>query len=122
MKKIMFTILVMAASAASIKAINPVDCEVFYKLNNEATFNGLMKYIDADGDQAENLKYVFELTEKKMKTANSAENESANDKAVNFNLANAKRILSTDQYKKYLSMINLTINNRYEEVLLTENK
>lgn len=122
MKKIVLLIAVLVAGATSTYAINPVDSEVFYKLNDEATFNGLMKYLKADGEQAENLKYIFEVTESKIKAAVKNENDEASDKAVNFNLANAKNILTPYQYKKYLSIVNLTINNRYEEILLTENK
>lgn len=123
MKKIIFMIMVLVAGATTTtKAINPVDCEVFYKLNNETTFNGLMKYLDASGEQEESLKLVFSLTEKKLKDAISNENEGATEKAIDFNVGNVKRALSEEQYKKYLSIINLTINNRYEEVLLTENK
>ena len=120
MKKILVIVMVLVAGATSTFAMNPTDYEVFYKLNNTSTFNGLVRYLNADSEQAESLKYVFELAENKIKTALKAENEVDAEKAMNFNLANAKDILTPRQYKKYLTIINLTINNKYDEVLLTE--
>jgi hypothetical protein len=43
-------------------------------------------------------------------------NEAAYNKAVNFNLANAKNILTRSQYVKYLSVINVTLANRNQEL------
>lgn len=120
MKKILVIIMVLVAGAASTYAINPGDYDVFYKMNNHDTFNGLVRYLNADNEQAENLKYIFSATETKLKSALKNENESDAEKALNFNLGNTKNILTSYQYKKYLTIVNLTINNKYEEVLLSE--
>jgi hypothetical protein len=120
MKKILVIVMVLLAGASSTYAINPSDYEVFYKLSNNSTFKGLVSYLNADSEQAENLKYVFTIAENKMKTALSSENEAAAENAMNFNLGNVKNILTDYQYKKYLTIINLTISNRYNEVLITE--
>jgi hypothetical protein len=121
MKKILVLVMVLVAGATSTFAISPADSDVFYKLNNSSTFTGLMKYLNADGEQAVYLKQVFALTEEKMKAALKAENEVAAEKTVNFNLGNAKNILTSYQYKRYLTILNLTVNNKYNgEVLLTE--
>ena len=121
MKKIVLAIVALVAVATSTKAINPVECEVFYKLNDSIAFNRVMTYIDADSDQAEHLKYICEITELRMKAALKDGDEAKAEKAMNFNLANAKNTLSGYQYKKYLTLINLTANNRYEELLFSEN-
>jgi hypothetical protein len=120
MKKILVIVMVLVAGATSTFAINPSDYEVFYKLNDNSTFKGLVKYLKADSEQAENLNYIFTVAENEMKTALNSDNEAGAEKAMNFNLGNAKNILTEYQYKKYLAIINLTINNRYNEVLLTE--
>jgi hypothetical protein len=121
MKKILVIVMVLVAGATSTFAVNPADYDVFCKLNNPSTFTGLMKYLDADDDQADYLKLVFSMAEDKMKTALKADNEVDAEKAMNFNLGNAKNVLTSRQYKKYLTIINLTVNNRNnEEVLLTE--
>jgi len=121
MKKIVLAIVALVAISTSGKAINPVDCNVFCQLNDSVAFTGIMKYIDADSEQAEHLKYICDLTEKKMKVALTEGDDIKAEKAMTFNLANAKNTLSDYQYKKYLTLINLTVNNKYEELLLSQN-
>jgi CII-binding regulator of phage lambda lysogenization HflD len=115
MKKIL--VLVMVACATSVFAINPSNYKAVYKLNDETTFNSLVRYLNADNVQAEQLKYVFELTENKLKSALNSDNEAAVDKVMLFNVGNAKYILSDSQYKKYLVVLNLSINNENDEFL-----
>ena len=111
MRKMFVILAILVASATSTFAVNPEKTEVFYKLNNEKVFNGLMRYLDTNNDQTENLKVVFEYTESKMKNAEKKGDDKAYDKAVIFNLANAKYFLSRAQYKKYLTLLNLSLNN-----------
>lgn len=124
MKKMLVLAMVLFAGASASYGLNPSDYKVFYKLNNLTTFSNLMNYLDADYDQSENLKYIFQMTESQMKKASKTEDIGAGEKAMYFNLANAKNILSEDQYKKYLVMLNLSIdnNNNFNEVLLTDNE
>jgi len=118
MKKVL--VLVMVAIATSAFAINPGNYKTVYKLNNESTFNALTRYLAVDENQADQLKYVFQLTESKMKSALKSENELAADKVLLFNVANAKYILTDEQYKKYLVVLNLSVNNDKDN-LLTQN-
>ena len=115
MKKVL--VLVMVAFATSAFAMKPSNYKAVYKLNNEPTFNALVRYLNVDDSQADQLKYVFELTENKMKSALKSDNEAAVDKALLFNVGNAKYILSDNQYRKYLVVLNLSINNSNEELL-----
>ena len=117
MKKVLVLVMVMVAVATSAFAVNPANYKVVYKLTNESTFNSLAHYLDVDGLQGDQLKYVFELTENKMKSALKSENEVAAEKVLLFNVANAKSILTDDQYKKYLVVLNLSVNNNNEELL-----
>lgn len=109
MKKILILAIIALTTAVNSFALDLNEYKVFYKLNNEKTFNSLVRYLDAEGDQKEQLRYIFSLTERKMKNALDAENETAAEKAMWFNLANAKSILSVEQYKKYLVAINLSV-------------
>ena len=118
MKKVLVLVLVTIATSAF--AINPGNYKAVYKLNNEPTFDALVRYLDVDETQADQLKYVFQLTENKMKSALKSENELAADKVLLFNVANARYILSDEQYKKYLVVLNLSVNNDKEN-LLTQN-
>jgi len=115
MKKVL--VLVMVAVATSVFAINPSNYKAVYKLNNEPTFNALVRFLDVDNSQADQLKYVFELTEDKMRSALKSDNETYADNVLLFNVGNVKYILSDNQYRKYLQVLNLTINNINEEFL-----
>jgi hypothetical protein len=117
MKKIL--VLVMVACATSVFAINPsnYNYKAVYKLNDETTFNSLVRYLNANETQADQLKYVFELTENKLIPALNSDNEAAVDKVMLFNVSNAKYILSDSQYKKYLVVLNLSVNSTNDEFL-----
>jgi len=116
MKKILVLVLVLASYGASVSAVNSNDYKVFYKLNNERTFSSLARYLDVNYTQADQLKYIFSLTEDKLNSALKKDNEVAIEKAMRFNLGNAKSILSADQYKKYLTALNVSIYNDRESL------
>jgi len=120
MKKVKVLVLAMVAFATSAFALNPGNYKAVYKLNNEPTFNALVRYLDVNDLQADQLKYVFELTENKMRSALKSDNETAVDKVLTFNVGNARYILSDVQYKKYLAVLNLSINNTNDEFLTQE--
>ncbi|MFR9165924.1 MAG: hypothetical protein ACLVKO_06805 [Dysgonomonas sp.] len=44
----------------------------------------------------------------------------AEQKALQFNLANARVVLSPEQYRKYVTVLNITINNDAQASLLAE--
>ena len=117
MKKIILIGRVMVAFATNVSAIKPINYEAIYKLNNETTFNELVRFINADDNQADNLKYLFELTENKLKVALKSNDEAKINKVVFFNMGNAKYILSDKQYKKYLAVLNLSVNTDNVEFL-----
>lgn len=124
MKKILVSIMVVFAVATSSFAINPAKYEMFYKLNNESNFNSMVRYLNANDDQKDQLKYVFLKTEKKMKSALKKEDLMAAEKVLYFNLGNAKYILTEDQFKKYLAVINVSIyniNNNNDEMIANNN-
>ena len=118
MKKILVAVLVLVASTTSVFAVDTNKYEVFNKMNNESTFNGLVRYLEADYDQAEQLGLVFSMTETKMKSALKSDNEVAAEKAMYFNLGNVKSVLSEEQYKKYLVLINVSVYNNNNDTFI----
>ena len=120
MKKILITVLVLVAMSTTTFAINPTDYGVFYKLNNKSTFKGLVNYLNADKEQADYLKFVFNVTAEELKNALNADNEKVVDNVLNYNLYNTKCILSDNQYKKYLVLINLAINDKANELQIKD--
>ncbi len=109
--------IMLASISFSASALELNEYKVFNRLNNESTQKSLAVYLQTSEAQAEMLKTVFEKTGEKMKYAIENENEVAAEKAMWFNLANAKSILTPAQYKKYLVALNLTVHSRNYEVL-----
>ncbi|MFZ4725453.1 MAG: hypothetical protein ACOYMD_08380 [Paludibacter sp.] len=118
MKKIVIVFLVLVASATSIYSINSDKYEIFCKLNNQNTFNSLVSYLHTDYTQSEQLNLIFSMTEEKLNTALKMENNTAAEDALYFNLGNVKIVLSEEQYRKYLIIINLSVNNIANNLLL----
>ena len=109
MKKVLVTLLVVVASSTMFAVNN--DYDVFYKLNNQSTLKGLVRYLDASYNQADQLEYIFSITEDKLNSALNSKSTVSAEKAVLFNISNVKYILSDEQYKKYLVLLNLSRNN-----------
>ena len=106
MKKIFLLVVISLAVAAKSFALNPTEYNALYKLNNKTALTSLVGYIDANEEQANYLKHVFQATENALKNAEAKGNEAAINSAVNYNLLNTKAILSEEQYKRYLSFVN----------------
>lgn len=116
MKKIL-TVIIVAFATTGIFAKNPVKYEMLYKLNNENTFNSMVRLLRANEDQKDQLMYIFSKTEKKLKKALLNEDFIAADKVVKYNLENAKYFLTEDQYNKYEAVINVSIYNNDTEMI-----
>ena len=114
MKKVLVIITVVVAFATSVFAGESSKYTLFSKMNNSKAINGIVQYLEADMDQKSQLQLVLSMTDEKMKLALSEGNEEKAEKALNFNLGNMKILLSEDQYKKYLNLVNVSVNN--EEV------
>lgn len=95
---------------------------VFSKLNDQEKFDGLTKYLNANMSQKEYLSEIFALSLKKMEREMNKQSSSQAgfEKAIAFNLANAKSVLTPEQYKKYLTVLNVTLNNSQGEQLFVE--
>ena len=115
MKKVL--VIIMVAFATSAFALKPVNYKAVYKLNNETTFNGLIHYLNADEMQADQLKFLFDLTENKLRSALKTNDDNKINKVLIFNIGNAKYILSDKQYRKYLAVLNLSVNTDNVEFL-----
>ena len=116
MKKILTVILGVVVSATSAFALDTTKYGVLSSLSNENTFYGLVRYLDVDSSQSEKLEVVFSMTEEKMESALKKNDEKAAEKAMYFNLGNVKAVLSDAQYRKYLTLINVTVNNNKSTV------
>lgn len=120
MKKMLFLVMLAVATVTTANAVDIAKSEVFMKCNNETVFNSLVKYLEMDSYQSAEMRQVFTTTEDQIKVALERGNSENLDKAFNYNLGNAKRILSKEQYKKFLRIINLSYHNN--NALLAQNQ
>ena len=120
--KRLFILAVAIFSLSSVIFASNGDYAFLSKLNEKEKFNGLVNYLEADYEQQRYLKEIFELSSQKMERASrSGENsEKEVKKALAFNLANTKSVLSAEQYKKYLIVLNMTSINSSNTALLAE--
>lgn len=117
MKKILVVVAVAVAFATNVFASNSDKYDVFTRMNNEYTFNNLVRYLNANYSQSQQLELIFTMTDKKLETALKAENDIDAEKALDFNLGNVKIVLSEEQYKKYLVFVNVSIYNKKDTFL-----
>lgn len=110
MKKVLVLVIV-ATTAIATYALDLYEYKVFYKLNNEKTMISLSRYLKTDNQQICQLKTEFKLTEDKIKLAIENENENAAEEAMNSNLENLKKLLTTEQFEKFIIALNATIEN-----------
>ena len=120
MKKILVLVMVALATATSSFAKGPVKYESLYKLNNERTFNSIVRYLNANDDQKDRLMYVFYRTEKKLRKALGNDDYLAAEKVVKYNLENSKYVLNDEQYKLYEAVINVSVYKNTDD-LIAEN-
>jgi len=109
-----FFILVAAVIAlGSTTLVGNNEYELFSKLNEKEKFHGLVNYLQANDEQQDYLQDIFALSIKKVQKAIANGSYSADEarKILAFNLANAKDVLTSEQYKKYLTILNVTFHN-----------
>lgn len=110
---------VLAFGASTFASDNKTVTE---KLNNKVTQQAVARYLDTDYQQTAHLEYIFSEASKRHNKAiaKGASTEEAAKIALNFNLANARVVLSTEQYKKFLSVLNVTLMNASNYALFAE--
>jgi uncharacterized membrane protein len=114
MKRILAALVIVIISANAAHSMELKDYNVFYKLSDQGTFKSLVRYLNVDSEQADQLKYIFNLTERKLNYANRKSSTVAAERAMFFNLGNVKYLLSEEQYRKYLIVLNVSRFSDYE--------
>ncbi len=110
---------IMAFGATSFANNNSTITE---RLVNPSTQNAIARYLDADYQQKSDLKYIFNEASKRYAKAISrgASEAEASKMAMNFKLANTKVVLSPAQYRKFISVLNITVMNDNNYSLFAE--
>lgn len=120
--KRLFILAVALFSLSSISFAADGNYAFLSKLNEKEKFSGLVNYLQADYEQQRYLKEIFEISSQKMEkaTRSGADADKQVKKALAFNLANTKNVLSAEQYKKYLIVLNMTSINSNNNALVAE--
>ncbi|BEG98688.1 hypothetical protein [Bacteroides sedimenti] len=126
-----FLILVLAALGlstvsfadnSSTKVTTSFSNSFIHKMNNKTTFEGIADFLDMSYHQKDVMRYIFSEAQKVMtkESEKGASVKEAAEKAIYFNLGNARQVLSRGQYLKFVGLINLTVYNENNDQLLYE--
>lgn len=110
MKRLFTAVVALVAFSATGFASN--NYEVLNKLNEDKVFRGITRYLGTSGDQDEKLRFVFEESSKKLKRDS--------ERAMNFNLGNVKAVLTPEQYRKYLVVLNMSVSREVQTEFIAE--
>ncbi len=91
MKKLLFLVTIIAVTSLTANAMDIAKGEVFMKCNQETVFKSLVSYLDMDSYQSSEMKFIFSSTERKIKNAFRSNSQESIDKAIAYNLGNAKK-------------------------------
>ena len=102
--------MVFALSTFAVAQVSSY--EFMTKLNDGKSLRALTKYVGAGFDQYDAMRMILNSSAYKMGKAIEANDEAQVQKALNFNLANMKAVLSKEQYRKYLTLLNVSYYNK----------
>jgi hypothetical protein len=116
MKKIILFAAFLFTMNVSVNAENDAVNNVeAYSIN--ANINSLVRYLNLSSDQIESVENIQKIFEENLRYASFVTNDESRRKMVNnsieFSTKNMSYILNEEQYKKYLTILNVTINNRH---------
>lgn len=109
MKRLFMVVAAVAAFSVSSFASNNA---VFAKLTDKSTFKNVNRYLQTTSEQEGYLEVIF--------AESSRKSEVNAEKAMLFNIANAKAILTPEQYRKYITVLNMTVINESSNELIAE--
>lgn len=118
MKKVILVVAMLLATNLSVSAENLKSNETnrveAYDVN--VNVNSLARYLSLSKDQFESVKEIQNVFSEGLKCASVMETEDSRKRMVNntlsVNIRNMSYVLTNEQYKKYLKVLNQTMNNR----------
>ena len=114
MKKIILFIAFLFTMNASAFAENESNNSVeTYSINTN--INSLVRYLDLSADQIEPVESVQKVFEENLKYASYVNGETRKhiiNNSIEFDIRNMRYILNKEQYRKYITVLNVTLNNR----------
>ena len=114
MKKIILFMAFLFTMNATAFAENEASTNV-EAYNISVNINSLVKYLNLSNDQVESFENVQKVFEDNLRGASTMSNDGRKKmvkNTINFDLKNMKYILNDEQYKKYTTVLNVTLANR----------
>ena len=118
MKKLVLTVALLLATSLSVMAedanSNKTNRVEAYTIN--VNINSLARYLELSKDQVESVENIQNVFAESLRCAAVMETDESRKNmvknAVEFDLKNLSYVLSKEQYKKYLKVLNVTLINR----------
>ena len=118
MKKVVLMMAMLLATNLSVSAedlkSNKTNMVEAYDIN--ININSLAKYLELSKDQIESVENVQRVFLESLKFASTYDSKEARKNmvknAIEYDLRNLNYILTNSQYKKYVTVLNATLNNR----------
>ena len=125
MKKLLFAAAILfAASNAAMaqKNVENLDAtksviDYSFKVN----YNAINRSLKLNVDQADKMEYICERFDRDLQTLGNGKAEKRSQRfynALSYNLSAAHKVLSEEQYRKYLAMLNSTIRHKGLDIYL----
>ena len=118
MKKIVLTMAMLLALnvTAMAEARNSDEINAIEAYDIDVNISSLARYLELSGEQVEYVNVVHRIFSENMKGAAESKNEETRKKlvknTVDYALRHMSQILSEKQYRKYVTILNVTLNNR----------
>ena len=118
MKKIILAVAMLLATnfpaMAGDSNSNSINMVEAYDIN--ININSLAKYLELSKDQIGSVENVQRVFSESLKFASTYDSKEARKNmvknAIEYDLRNLNYILTNSQYKKYVTILNATLNNR----------
>lgn len=118
MKKVILVVAMLLATNLSVSAINSnsdnINSVKAYDIN--VNINSLARYLDASKDQYELIDSIQNSFSDGLRRAAMMDTDDGRKmmikNAIEYNTKNMSYILTREQYRKYLKVLNQTVNNR----------
>lgn len=118
MKKVILVVAMLLATNLSVSAINSnsdnINSVKAYDIN--VNINSLARYLDASKDQYELIDSIQNSFSDGLRRAAMMDTDDSRKKmvknAIEYNTKNMSYVLTREQYRKYLRVLNQTVNNR----------
>ena len=116
MKKIILTVaMALTMTVAFAEGENENNTQNVQAYNMRVNMSMLAKALQLNSDQVETVQFVHDMFSREMMSVAEATEDERPEKmkkAINRDLANMRYILSEDQYRTYVRILNVTLRNR----------